>query len=71
MAEHTCAVCRRPIDICPNGGDCGEMQLIYREQQREKLRDIDLNEIDCYWCDRPVEECCFDPCAARKAGLLS
>lgn len=39
-----CAVCRAPINECPYGGDCGEINRICRETQRKKLRDIDL----CY-----------------------
>ena len=28
----------------PCDSDCGELRLIYREQQREKLRDIELSD---------------------------
>lgn len=41
-----CAVCGKPEYLCPYNGDCAEMEYIYRESQREKLRDIDPEEIE-------------------------
>lgn len=41
MAE-PCRICKR-VD-CDN--DCEELAMIYREQQREKLRDLDMDELE-------------------------
>lgn len=38
-----------PCRICGRADcddDCEELALIYREHQREKLRDIDLDDLD-------------------------
>jgi hypothetical protein len=67
-----CSVCKQPIDVCPYGGDCGEMQTIYREQQRKMLLDIDVSDMHnecmvcgcliddgysfCYSCERGMED---------------
>ena len=47
-----CPGCKLPIDKCYYGGDCLEMQLIYREQQREILADIDIGDLtgECMVC---------------------
>lgn len=42
----TCRICKS--ENCDN--DCEELALIYRKQQREKLRDIDPDEIMCATC---------------------
>lgn len=42
MNERACRICHR-LD-CDD--DCEELAAIYREQQREKLRDIELDEDD-------------------------
>lgn len=41
-----CKVCGD--DPCDN--DCEELQLIYRDRQREILSDIDPDEIECDVC---------------------
>jgi len=41
-----CGVCKR--HDCDD--DCEELQAIYRESQREKLRDLDMEELE-YECD--------------------
>lgn len=65
-----CLGCKQPLDVCPYGGDCLEVQAIYREQQREKLRDIDPDEIECDWCRRSYTDCCFSPCYGRADANL-
>ena len=41
-----CRICgKRDCD-----DDCEELRVIYREHQREKLRDIDIDEITCDVC---------------------
>jgi hypothetical protein len=65
-----CPGCKQPLDACPYGGDCLEVQAIYRAEQREKLRDIDLDEIECEWCNRSYTDCCFDPCYGRADAAL-
>lgn len=62
MDAHTCPVCHQPLDACPYGGDCGEVQDIYRAEQREKLRDIDPDEIQCDVCGRSYGEASHDEC---------
>lgn len=55
----------RPCRICHEQNcdkDCEELQAIYREQQREKLRDIDPYEVDpCEHCLRYECICGIDP----------
>lgn len=63
-APNCCAVCGQPIDICPYGGDCGEMKIIYREQQREKLRDIEIRDGECAMCGEELLPEDFFYCAA-------
>lgn len=41
-----CRICKR--EECDD--DCEELALIYRQQQREKMRDIDPDEITCDEC---------------------
>lgn len=65
MSDHTCPGCKQPVSECPYGGDCLEVQAICREQEREKLRDIDLDAIECEWCRRSMTDCCFSPCSMR------
>lgn len=62
MNTNRCATCNKHIDVCPNGGDCGEVRAIYREQQREKLRDIDPDEILCDVCGYSYAERSHDDC---------
>ena len=66
-----CEGCKQSLDACPYGGDCLEVQAIYRAEQREKLRDIDPDEIECDWCRRSYTDCCFDPCYGRADAALS
>ena len=54
----TCHICKRPN--CDD--DCAELALIYREQQREKLADIDVDEIDCDVCGYTYGERSHDNC---------
>ena len=42
--------------------DCEELRAIYREQQREKLRDIDVDETACDVCGRSYGEASHDDC---------
>ena len=43
-----CRICgKRDCD-----DDCEELRVIYREHQREQLRDIDIDEITCDVCGR-------------------
>jgi len=42
--DDKCPGCGEHIDVCYYGGDCLEVDAIYREQQREKLRDIELTD---------------------------
>lgn len=53
-----CPGCKLPIDQCYYGGDCLEMQLIYQEQQKEMLADIDLNDItgECMVCGCLIDD---------------
>jgi hypothetical protein len=46
----TCPGCGEPIDVCYYGGDCLEVSAICREQEREKLRDIEITEDECVLC---------------------
>jgi len=59
-----CQGCKQAIDICPYGGDCPEMQAIYREQQKQRLADIDLEDLDnCTECGCPIDKgysLCYD-----------
>ncbi len=47
MAD-TCRYCKQPL---PCDDDCGELAHIYSEQQKEKLRDLELDdsELDEYY----------------------
>lgn len=53
-----CPGCKQPIDQCYYGGDCLEVQAIYREQQKEKLQDIDIStmERECMQCGCPIDK---------------
>ena len=42
--------------------DCEELRAIYREQQREKLRDIDIDEIECDVCGLTYGQASHDLC---------
>ncbi len=53
-----CRICRKPD--CDD--DCEERALIYRDQQREKLRDIDVDEICCDNCGLTYGEASHDDC---------
>lgn len=53
-----CRICHK-ID-CDD--DCEELAAIFREQQREKLSDIDPDEIECDVCGRTYGECSHDQC---------
>lgn len=53
-----CRICKKPD--CDD--DCEEIASIYREQQREKLRDIDPEEIECDVCGRTYGEAYHDDC---------
>jgi hypothetical protein len=53
-----CRICRKPD--CDD--DCEELALIYREHQREKLRDIDVDEIHCDNCGLTYGEASHDGC---------
>ena len=56
MAE--CRICgKRDCD-----DDCAELRVIYREHQREKLRDIDIDEITCDVCGRTYGQDSHDLC---------
>ena len=46
MGETACRICKKAN--CDD--DCEELAAIYRDQQREKLRAIDVDEIDCDVC---------------------
>lgn len=51
-----CPVCHQPLDVCPYGGDCGEIALIARQRQREVSADIDISDMaECMDCGRPCE----------------
>lgn len=52
-----CPVCKDTIEQCPYGGDCGEMQLIARERQREINADIDTSDmVTCADCRSALAE---------------
>ena len=57
-ADTKCRICG--VINCDN--DCAELALIYREQQREKLSDIDVNEIECDECGYTYGERSHDDC---------
>lgn len=57
-AQVACRICKC-ID-CDN--DCEELAAIYREQQREKLRDIDIDEITCDVCGMTYGQESHDLC---------
>lgn len=51
-----CHGCGETIDSCYYGGDCLEVRAIYREQQREKLADIIVEDLhDCPFCGCPSD----------------
>ena len=55
----------RPCRGCKRANcddDCEELQAIYREQQREKLRDIDPDDVTCDVCGRTYGEMSHDLC---------
>lgn len=54
--EEVCPVCKKPLDVCPYGGDCGEMQLIYRQRQREILADLEPPHGHCTDCGEPLAD---------------
>lgn len=62
MTEPTCPGCLQPIDSCFYGGDCLEVRAIRRVIEREKLRDIDPDEIECDVCGRTYGEYTHDQC---------
>ncbi len=53
-----CSICGK--QDCDD--DCAELAVIYREQQREKLRDIDAGEIVCDQCSMTYSEASHDDC---------
>lgn len=68
MSTH-CPVCKATIEQCPYGGDCGEIQLIARERQREINADIDISDMHtCVECNCPVDES-YLLCYACEKGL--
>jgi hypothetical protein len=57
MDTNLCPGCKLPIDQCYYGGDCLEVQAINREQQREKLADIDIEGMgECMDCGGLVDK---------------
>lgn len=58
MNTSICRGCKQSIDKCYYGGDCLEVQAICREQQKEKLRDIDISDMDreCMECGCPIDK---------------
>ena len=58
MMAEPCRICKR-VD-CDD--DCEELQAIYREQQREKLRDIAIDEITCDVCGMTYGQDSHDLC---------
>ncbi len=53
-----CRICGK----CDCDDDCEELRAIYREQQREKLRDIDIDEITCDVCGMTYGQESHDLC---------
>ena len=53
-----CRICGKPN--CDD--DCEELAAIYREQHREKLRDIDPDEIECDVCGLTYGQASHDDC---------
>lgn len=64
MAETTCRICKRAN--CDD--DCEELAAIYRAQQREKLRDIDVDEIHCDVCGHSYGQRSHDGCRLDEAA---
>jgi hypothetical protein len=59
-----CRICgKRDCD-----DDCEELQAIYREHQREKLRDIDVDEITCDVCGMTYGQDSHDLCREQGAN---
>ena len=54
----TCRICHKAD--CDD--DCEELAAIYRQQQREKLRDIDVDEVTCDVCRLTYGEASHDDC---------
>lgn len=56
MSTDVCPGCKQPIATCYYGGDCLEVQAIFREQQKEQLADIDTDELGgCASCGMPID----------------
>ena len=53
-----CRICKK--EDCDD--DCEELALIYRQEQREKLRDINPDEIKCDVCGFTYGECSHRDC---------
>lgn len=53
-----CRICKKVN--CDD--DCEELAAIYRDQQREKLRDIDIEAIECEVCGKSYGEASHDDC---------
>ena len=62
MCNDKCLGCGLDIEKCFYGGDCLEVRGIYREQQKEKLKDINVDEIECDVCGYTYGEKCHDQC---------
>lgn len=61
-SNDVCEGCGKTIEDCYYGGDCLEMRAIYRKEQKEKLQDIDLEEIICSVCGYSYGECSHKNC---------
>lgn len=65
IAMTECRICgKRDCD-----DDCEELQAIYREHQREKLRDIDVDEITCDVCGVTYSQDSHDLCRVLGCWL--
>lgn len=62
MCDNKCHGCGLDTEKCFYGGDCLEVQAIYREQQKEKLADIDPDEVECDMCGYTYGEKSHDHC---------
>jgi hypothetical protein len=70
MGTKTCDTCHQPLDVCPYGGDCGEMQAIYLAHHKEQMKDIDISELteECMVCGCPIEPH-FNMCYSCEKGF--
>lgn len=60
-----CRICKK-VD-CDD--DCEELAAIYRKQQKEKLQDIDLSDMDeCMACGCPIDSA-YNLCFSCEHGL--